>query len=161
MTKSDDSNRLVAGYQKLMEFLHEKPQIEHALDRLSEWGELTREEVDKVGDYLKRDLEDAANFMEINGKELKDWLSYDFYMVEGMLGETFSKMVDETRETLGDLEEEATRIGEWHTGEIVGLGTFQCKECGEVIHFHKPGHMPPCPKCHGSKYRRLTTSDSD
>ena len=160
MSKSNDSNRLASGYQKLMEFLHEKPQIDHALDRLSKWGDLTREEVDKIADYLKRDVENAANFMAINDKELKDWLRYDLYMIEGTLGDTFSKMVDETRETLEGLEEEANRIGEWHTGEIVGLGTFECISCGEVIHFHKPGHMPPCPKCHASKYRRLTTNDS-
>ena len=161
MTKSDNNNRLASGYQKLMEFLHEKPQVDRALDRLSELGDFTREEVDKIGDYLKRDIEDAANFMETNNKELKDWLRYDFYMIEGTLGDAFSRMVDETREALGNIEEEATRIGEWHTGEIVGLGTFECISCGEVIHFHKPGHMPPCPKCHASKYRRLTTSDSD
>lgn len=159
MTKSNSDNRLVDGYQKLMEFLHEKPQIDHALERLAELGELTREEVDKIADYLKRDVEDAANYMEITGKDLKDWLKYDFYMVEGTLGETFSKMVDETRETLKNFENEASRIGEWHTGEIVGLGTFECVACGEVIHFHAPGHMPPCPKCHASKYRRLTTDD--
>ena len=161
MTKSDNENRLASGYHKLMEYLHENPQIDHALERLSEWEELTREEVNEIGDYLQRDIEDAANFMEINRKELKDWLRYDLYMIEGTLGDTFSKMVDETRETLNDFEEEATRIGEWHTGEIVGLGTFECKSCGEVIHFHKPGHVPPCPKCHASKYRRLTTNDSD
>ena len=161
MTKPDNSNRLASGYHKLMEFLHEKPQIDHALERLSEWGELTREEVTKIGDYLKRDVEDAANFMDINGKELKDWLRYDLDLIEGTFGETFSKMVNETRETLNNFEQEATRFGEWHTGEIVGLGTFECKKCGEVIHFHKPGHVPPCPRCHGSKYRRLTTNDSD
>jgi Zn finger protein HypA/HybF involved in hydrogenase expression len=81
-------------------------------------------------------------------------------MIKGTLGDTFSKMVDQTRETLDGFEKEASRIGEWHTGEVVGLGTFECKECGEVIHFHKPGHVPPCPKCHASKYRRLTTKDS-
>jgi len=161
MTKSDNSNRLAAGYQKLLEFLHEKPQIDHALERLSEWEELTREEVDKIGDYLKRDVEDAASFIDINGKELKDWLRYDLDLIEGTFGDTFSKMVDETRETLDDFEKEASRIGEWHTGEVVGLGTFECKGCGEVIHFHKPGRVPPCPRCQGSKYRRLTTSDSD
>jgi predicted RNA-binding Zn-ribbon protein involved in translation (DUF1610 family) len=69
-------------------------------------------------------------------------------------------MVDETRETLKGFEQEASRVGEWHTGEVVGIGTFECKSCGEVIHFHKPGHMPPCPKCRSSKYRRLTTKDN-
>ena len=159
MSDSNKDNRLASGYHKLLEYLHEKPQIDHALERLSELEGLSREEVGKIGDYLKRDVEDAANFMEINGKELKDWLKYDLYMVEGTLGDAFSTMVDETRETLENFEKEASRIGEWHTGEVVGLGTFECKKCGEVIHFHKPGHVPPCPKCHGSKYRRLTTKD--
>ena len=161
MTDSNNSNRLASGYQKLMEFLHEKPQIDHALERLSEWEELSREEVAKIGDYLKRDLHDAAIFISENGSELKDWLKFDIDLVEGKIGETFSKMVDETRETLKDIEHEASRVGEWHTGEVVGIGTFECKSCGELIHFHKPGHIPPCPKCRGTKYRRLTTQDSD
>ena len=159
MTDSNDSNRLASGYQKLMEYLHEKPQIDHALERLSEWEELSREEAMKVGDYLKRDLKDAATFINENGKELKDWLKFDLELVEGTIGDTFSKMVDETRETLKEFENEASRIGEWHTGEIVGIGTFECKGCGEIIHFHKPGRVPPCPKCRGTKYRRLTTKD--
>lgn len=158
MSESNNENRLAAGYHKLLEYLHEKP-IEHALESLSELQEFSKEEVSNIGDYLKRDLEEAANFMQINGKELKDWLRYDLYMIEGTLGNTFSKMVDETRETLKGFEEDASRIGEWHTGEIAGLGTFECKQCGEVIHFHKPGHVPPCPKCHATKYRRLTTND--
>ncbi len=161
MTKPDHSSRLASGYQRLMEFLHEKPQIDHALERLFEWEELTREEVVKIGDYLKRDLKDAANFIDKNGKELKDWLKFDLDLVEGTIGDTFSKMVDETRESLRDIEQEASRIGEWHTGEIVGIGTFECKGCGMVIRFHKPCHMPSCSKCRGSKYRRLTTNDSD
>ena len=159
MSEENNENRLAAGYHKLLEYLHEKP-VEHALESLSELQEFSKEEVRNIGDYLKRDLEDAADFMESNGKELKDWLRYDLYMIEGTLGETFSKMVDETRETLKGLENEASRIGEWHTGEIAGLGTFECKECGELIHFHKPGHVPPCPKCHATRYRRLTTKDS-
>jgi hypothetical protein len=161
MTDSKNSNRLASGYQKLMEFLHEKPQIDHALERLSEWEELSREEVVKIGDYLKRDLKDAASFINENGSELKDWLKFDLDLIEGTIGDTFSNMVDETRETLKGFEQEASRVGEWHTGEVVGIGTFECKSCGEVIHFHKPGHMPPCPKCRSSKYRRLTTKDSD
>ncbi|MDH5387150.1 MAG: zinc ribbon-containing protein [Gammaproteobacteria bacterium] len=89
MSESNNSNRLASGYHKLLEYLHEKPQIDHALERLSEWEELSREEVSNIGDYLKRDVEDAANFMEINRKELKDWLRYDLYMIEGTLGEPF------------------------------------------------------------------------
>ena len=50
MSESNNSNRLASGYHKLLEYLHEKPQIDHALERLSEWEELSREEVSNIGD---------------------------------------------------------------------------------------------------------------
>ena len=71
MTDSNSSNRLASGYQKLMEFLHEKPGIDHALERLSEWEELTREEVVKIGDYLKRELAfEAVAAVTVRGEKM-------------------------------------------------------------------------------------------
>ncbi|MCK5669240.1 MAG: hypothetical protein KAI15_09155, partial [Gammaproteobacteria bacterium] len=41
------------------------------------------------------------------------------------------------------------------TGEIAGFGTLVCDECGEKLHFHKSGHIPPCPKCHKTSFHRI------
>jgi hypothetical protein len=137
--------------------LHEA--VETAMERATELGELTREEADLVSIYVMRDLEDAAEFIGKSGNELRDWLRFDIEVVEDALLQIFSQMVDHTRATLDELEKRANAIGEWHTGEIVGIGTLQCKGCGEMLHFHHTGHIPPCPKCHGTKFRRVTTRD--
>jgi Zn finger protein HypA/HybF involved in hydrogenase expression len=45
-------------------------------------------------------------------------------------------------------------LAEYHSGEIIGLGTLACDKCGEKLHFHNPGRIPPCPKCHGTHFHR-------
>ncbi len=133
--------------------------IDAAMEKASELGELTREEAEEVAGYVRRDLHDAADFINESGSELRDWLRFDLDVVEQSLAEMFAQMVDHTKLELDKLEKMANAVGEWHTGEIVGIGTLECKGCGEQLHFHKTGHIPPCPKCRGTKYRRLTTRE--
>lgn len=133
--------------------------LEMAMQKASDLGELTREEADLISIYVMRDLEDAAKFVDKSGNELRDWLQFDLNVVENTLLDIFSNMVDHTREALDELKQRADAVGEWHTGEIAGIGTLQCKSCGEVMHFEKTGHIPPCPKCHGTKYRRIASWD--
>jgi hypothetical protein len=52
------------------------------------------------------------------------------------------------------LKHDAERPYIYRTGEITGPGTLVCDNCEERLHFHKAGHIPPCPKCHGVIYHR-------
>ena len=134
--------------------------IDTAMEKATELEELSREEAEQVGDYVRRDLHDAADFINESGSELRDWLRFDLDVVEQGLAEMFAQMVDHTKLELDKLEQRANAIGEWHTGEIVGIGTLECKGCGEHLHFHHTGHIPPCPKCRGTTYRRISTQNS-
>lgn len=135
------------------------PKIDYAIaqakEKMSELEELTSEEVDKLGEYLQRDLVDAAEF----SGGLGDWLRFDLDLIEDRILEVFSSMVDQTRLELDRLKQDAIRYGEWHTGEITGIGTLKCKTCGELLHFHQSGHIPPCPKCQGTRYARQSDQD--
>ncbi|MEN8168781.1 MAG: zinc ribbon-containing protein [Pseudomonadota bacterium] len=133
--------------------------VDTAVEKATELGELSREEAEQLSDYVIRDLHDAANFINESGSELRDWLRFDLEVVERSLAEMFAQMVDHTRQELNNLEQRANAIGEWHTGEIVGIGTLECKGCGEQLHFHHTGHIPPCPKCRGTTYRRISTKE--
>lgn len=135
--------------------------IERAQETATELGELSREEAERVGGYLRRDLDDAARFLAETGSELGEWLKFDLNLVEKGLADLFRDSVDYTRVELGRLAERADAVGEWHSGEVTGIGTLQCKACGEKLHFHHIGHIPPCPKCHGTVYRRVSRSDAD
>jgi len=130
--------------------------IEDAQEKASELGEISREEAEKVGDYLRRDLQEAAGFLAETGEHLKDWLRFDLALIEDRVLELFSNMVDHTRLELDKLATRADQLGDWHTGEITGVGTLRCKACGELLHFHAAGHIPPCPKCNKSGFTRIS-----
>ena len=128
----------------------------YAKEKAIELGELTREEAEDIAEYLRRDVEDAATFLGEHGEELKDWLRLDLMLIEGTLLEMFSKVVDKTRLELDLLAMEANALG-WHTGQITGIGTLECSECGEHLHFHKTGRIPPCPKCGHTEFNRISS----
>lgn len=163
-----DSNRLVNAYNAIMKQLHQlvdktdkeiKPKIIHALENIDDQaehlGELTREEMELLNAYITRDLHDAAEFLEENSAEFKDWINLQTDLVEGQLLDVMPPLVDETRLALEQIRERADRFGEWHTGEVVAPGLFECKQCHKQIELHKTAHIPPCPKCHGSVYKRV------
>jgi hypothetical protein len=130
--------------------------IDEAQEKASELGELTREEAERLGGYLRRDLEEAATFLAEGGRELRDWLRFDVEVLERGLADLFKGAVDQTRVDLARFSTEANAFGEWHSGEMVTMGSFQCRSCGEVITMERPGHIPPCPRCRGGSYRRVT-----
>ena len=68
-------------------------------------------------------------------------------------------LAETTRSRLDELAERARKVGEWHTGEITGVGILECKGCGEKLHFKTAGHIPPCPKCQGTVFRKLFSEE--
>jgi len=133
------------------------PALHHLIDEVAEKSsdinELAGEETVKLGRYLKRDLVDAASYLEKTGKALKDWLGFDLTYLEDRLRDNFAHAADQTTIELLKLKQEADAAG-YHTGEITGPGTLLCDQCGETLHFHKAGHIPPCPKCQGTRFHR-------
>lgn len=129
--------------------------IEAAEDKAVELEELTREEAVKIGEYLRRDLQDAGEYLvSPEAEELKDWLRFDIELIEKQLFEMFLKVADRTKLDMLDFEEKLAEANEYHTGQITGPGTLVCDSCGELLHFHQAGHIPPCPKCHHTEYSR-------
>jgi len=131
-----------------------KPTLDESLEEAAALNELGREEIDTISGYLRRDVEAAAQWMAEDGQELADWLRFDVEQVESRALEAFTQLADSTTLELKQLEQQANAVGEWHTGEITGIGTLVCMKCDEELHFHKTGHIPPCPKCHGSRFKR-------
>jgi len=52
------------------------------------------------------------------------------------------------------MKQDAERPYIYRTGEMTGPGTLVCDKCEEHLHFHKVGHIPPCPKCHAVNFHR-------
>lgn len=103
--------------------------------------------------YLKRDITDAATYLNTSGKTLKDWLGFDIALIESRLWLNFAEAADQTTLELIKLQEQAS-FQTYHTGESVGIGTLQCDECAAQLHFHRPARIPPCAKCHHTDFHR-------
>ncbi len=166
-TSQDLQKKLTQAYQHLLETSKEAldvsqkeatPAFLDAIDKgkeaVAQATELTAEEIDKLSDFVVRDLHDAAEYIAVGERELGDWLRIDALLIEDAFLEAFSHMVDHTKVALDELAENAKKASEWHTGEITSAGTLVCSACGEVLHFHNAGHIPPCPKCHATVFNR-------
>jgi len=159
-----NNQRLIEAYNRMMERVREvvgqeadalRQAVDHAEEKAVELGELTREEAERIGGYLVRDLHDAGEYMAETGEELKGWLRFDLEKIEAQVLTLFAEVADKTTVELAALAERARHAGERRTGQVTGIGTLKCTACGELLHFQKTGHIPPCPKCHGTSYRRV------
>lgn len=122
-------------------------------------GELSEDEANKVASYLQRDMQDAAKYMSGAKKLFKDSINFDFKTIEKRVLTLFSSVADRTTVELQSFREKIKRNERYKAGEITGIGSLKCSGCGQVVHFHKISHIPPCPKCHKSDYVRLTGDD--
>jgi hypothetical protein len=169
MSSPSPSNgkKMVHGYNRMMERVKDalketekntlaglQYNIDLAKEKAVELGELSREEAARIGDYLRRDLEDAGEYLADSGAELGSWLQFDVEQVEERLWEVFTAAADQTKLAFLELAQRAQRASEYHTGELTTVGSLYCSACGELLHFHGTGHIPPCPKCHNTRFTR-------
>ena len=163
------SARLVRAYRRMLDRAREileaeaRPSLRQAVDRARkhtvELGELTREEADQVAQYLRRDLHDAGDYLSRTGRELREWAQIDLSMAEHGLVDLFVRAADRTRLEMEAFKRELQEGPPYRSGELTGPGTLRCKGCGQLMHFHEPGHIPPCPRCHATDFRRYTGED--
>lgn len=117
-------------------------------------GEISLEETLHLERSIKRDIIDAASYLRDSGKEIKEWLGFDISLIKYELWQKFQEATDKTILELLKLKQISFNA-EYHTGEIIGLGTLVCDQCKLNIHFYKPGHIPPCPKCKSTSFHRI------
>lgn len=171
MTHDDKptNKNLVPAYRQMMTRVKEtlahatdKTLLEHieaAKEKAVELEELSREEAERIGEYLRRDLHDAAEFIISTEQALANWMRFDLELIEERLLEMFSLMVDQTRQELESLAERARQATEWVSGEITGPGTLCCENCGNLLSFPQPDYIPACPNCGATLFKRLIETD--
>ncbi|WP_295388004.1 zinc ribbon-containing protein [uncultured Thiodictyon sp.] len=161
------ADKLVDAYEELLKRTREtlatateettprfRELLEKARDNMVELGELSREEANKVSDYLRRDVEDAASYIAETGQDIHDWWRFDLQLIEQRMLDMFSLVADQTSLQLAQFAETARRLTLYQAGEITGPGTLVCDRCGAKTHFVKTGRIPPCADCGGTAFKR-------
>ncbi len=163
--------RLLAAYDRMLHRVRERlaggkgsPEalreaLEAARREAVRRGEVDEAESHRLAGFLQRDLAEISRQLREEGRELKDWLLLDLQLVEEELLDLLAQVADPTELAWFQLAERA-RLAEagltlYRTGEIATVGTFQCVACGERVHLHRTGRLPPCPRCHGTEFVRV------
>lgn len=172
MNTHETSEKLIKTYHHMLDQVKElwhnaeekaiptlSENIKHAAEKASELGESSKEDIEKLGEYIQRDLEDAGEYLSgyvaKNGPLLENWIKDELEFAETQFAEVFATLADKTRLELDELADRARQVGVWKTGEITNVGVLYCQNCDEVLHFKKPGHIPPCPKCKGTQFKKV------
>jgi polyhydroxyalkanoate synthesis regulator phasin/predicted RNA-binding Zn-ribbon protein involved in translation (DUF1610 family) len=167
-------DKLVDAYERMLKRTHDAielaeketvPAFRELLyktrDSMVELGELTREEAQKVADYVERDIKDAATFIADSGEDLRSWWRFDLDLMEQRMLDVFSRVADQTSLQLQGWAEQARQASLYHSGEVTGPGTLVCAACGVEMQMHKTGRIPLCPKCRAMEFKRSSEAGGE
>ncbi|MDO9529558.1 MAG: hypothetical protein Q7J27_10425 [Syntrophales bacterium] len=160
-----EERKEVGLYEKLA--LRSKELIEEARDKTAETAEAAIEKA-------KAEMIAAGEFGSEQGERLKTFLIRDLQATgdaASKMGKTALEMLEPHRvaagaqsilakilDTVGGtLEEWGSKLEvglDYKTGEMTTPGTMTCRECGNSMKILNTGHIPPCHKCRGTKFRK-------
>lgn len=169
------AHHLISAYNQMMKemrdaFEQSPPSdmsLQKALDLAKQQavhlGKVTAEEAHEIGEYIKRDVNDAAEYMMDSSAEFYDWLMLDIEIIEHKVMELFLSVADHTRIELEQFKLPATapeQIPVYKSGEITGPGTLICENCGQTKPFLSSDEITDCSECGHHRFIRRQTNDS-
>jgi len=169
--KKKPSNHLISAYNQMMQEMRNAFEqadssdmsLQNALDMAKHQaihiGEVTAEEAHELGEYIKRDINDAAEYMMETSSEFYDWLMLDIEIIERRVIDLFLSVADHTRVELEQLNRpqvdlEPGQIPIYKSGEITGPGTLICESCGTVKAFLSSDAITDCEQCGHGRFIR-------
>jgi isocitrate dehydrogenase len=126
--------------------------METARQQFSAAGEFTSEQGEVFKQFMRRDLQQTAEEMRTLQKEAAERLN-PARVGAGALS-SMSHLLEMAGSALQTLSQKAEDALRFRTGELTSAGTLTCKNCGHKIHLKRTAHIPPCPNCNGSDFRK-------
>ena len=115
MDTKEVQEKLQKAYQSMLEHVEElvdkekkplKQAITEAEEKLSEWRELTREEVEHISEELKSNLAEMGEVTHKLNQSIKQTLSFDASYLADSIWSKLSKLADHTALELSEFNEE-------------------------------------------------------
>jgi len=173
------ANHLITAYNQMMEemrtaFERSEPgdmSLQKALDlaklQTVLLDHVNAEEAHEISEYIKRDINDAAEYMMDSSAEFYDWLMLDIEIIERKVMELFLSVAEHTRVELEQFrykkqlheqpatkQTETERIPVYKSGEITCPGTLICENCGKTSPFLSSDEITDCSRCGHHRFIR-------
>lgn len=128
--------------------------LNQAKGELVRLDEVSRDEAQEVCDYIKRDINESAEYMMESSEDFCDWLMLDIEVVEHKVVDLFISAADKTRFEIEQLNGSRQSASYYRMGEITGFGTLQCTSCNELISFTTTTVIKACEHCGNTRFIR-------
>lgn len=159
--KKNEEHEDVGLYQKMADRAAElvdegRKTLDEALkkagEELSSGGEYTREQAEKIGNYLRRDLTEVGRKAQQARDAVID--AVEPRRVAAGVQSGLSKLLRSAADVLTEIAGKSEQVLNFKTGEVTSPGTLTCKECGKEMHLKATVKIPPCPSCHKTEFRK-------
>ena len=163
-SKDNDSRR--NNYQKVLERLRSQltnldklnaAQFREWLDKSADYVQaacdMTRDELELIASYVRRDVASFADSYRRNSDAFKDSPTYQ--ALESGFWHWLLELTDKTKCEWVEIADDLKHHGEYHSGEVVGLGTLTCENCGHQHTIDHPEVLGTCPECDGDEFIRV------
>jgi len=126
--------------------------LKKAADEISAGGEYSREQAEKIGTYLRRDLAEVGKKAQQARAAVLE--AVEPHRVVAGVQSGLAKLLSNAADLLSELAGKSEQILVFKTGEVTSPGTLTCKDCGKEMHFKATVRIPPCPQCHKTIFRK-------
>jgi isocitrate dehydrogenase len=126
--------------------------MEAARTQFAAAGDFSAEQGQAFKKFLRRDLDQTAADMRGLRDEAGERLSPS-RLGAGALS-SMARLLEATGSALQHLSRKAEETLHFNTGEITAAGTLTCTRCGQSVQLKRSAHIPPCPSCHGTEFRK-------
>lgn len=172
--KKKSASHLISAYNQMMSEMRNAFEqaeandisLQKALDLAKQQaihlGEVSAEEAHEIAEYIKRDVNDAAEFMMETSAEFYDWLMLDIEVIEHKVMELFLSVADHTRIELERFKQTnpvADQVPVYQSGEITGPGSLICEQCGLTKAFVSSDEISSCEQCGHHRFIRRHQGD--
>ncbi len=154
-TEADQYDLLAARFKELFEAGAGKSgefaqaALEKARQQLTAAGTFSEEQGQKLKGLLERDFSQMAVSMRDEARERLN----PARLGAGALA-SISSLLHAASSALSDAAVRADKVLICRSGEVTSAGALTCNACGHEIHMKRTGRIPPCPKCHATKFRK-------
>lgn len=129
--------------------------LDDARAQLRHAGEYTADTVDKAIASVEKEMVAATRTIGARLENLTE-RSADVFAV---WRDRSAQFLTRAAAAVGDWVQQASgRLGEhnYHTGDIAAGGTLECTACGGRVELTTAAHVPLCPQCRKSEFRRVS-----
>lgn len=124
--------------------------LDNARHEVVDSGAITAEEAHELAEFIKMDVNDAAEIMMESSAEFYDWLALDIDVIERKVLEMFLGVADKTRGIVSDLHDNMHVVADatiYPVGKIAGPAKLVCIRCGHGKPLISTSIVTACESC--------------